>query len=211
MQKVYMVAAGMALVWALRWIWWYDLFSTSSHSWTGPDFNGRVQRLDVDHPFTHLWDRLGLEFVAQLIALIVLLLVVHTWLSDVAGYEWGKYMGKVHLCGAIWSLYHTCRFMGSYIKHYEKLKKSLEDNGKLCKALQKADRLTGGTGSGGYHCAYADKLGELIKLCAKEDDVHGDARNDTTEAVWVVVDTDVRVSFLISTFFASLVIATCSL
>lgn len=207
MQKVYMVIAGMALVFALRWIWWYDMFSKSSHSWTGPDFDGRVQCLDVDHPFTRMWDRLGLEFVAQLIAFMFLSLAVHIWLSDVAGKEWGKYMGKVHLYGAIWSFYHTCAFMSKCIKHYAELKKSLEDNVKLCKALQKADRLTGGTGSGGYNCAYADKLKELIDLCAKEDDVHGDSRNDTTQAVWIVIDTDVRASFLISTFIAALTIA----
>lgn len=211
MQKVYMVVAGMALVWALRWIWWYDLFSKSSHSWTGLDFDGRVQCLDVDHPMVHMWDRLALEFMAQLFALVFLSLVVHVWLSDAAGKEWGKYMGKVHLLGAIWSLYHTCWFMGKCIRHYGKLKKSLEDNVKLCKALQKADRLTGGTGSGGCSCAYADKLKKLIALCAKEDDVHGDARNDTTQAVWIVIDTDVRVSFLISTFLASLTIAVCAL
>lgn len=211
MQKVYMVIAGMALVCALRWIWWYDLFSKTKHSWTGPDFDGRVQCLDVDHPFTRMWDRLSLEFISQLIAFLFLGMALHVWLADVAGKEWGKYMGKVHLFGVIWSFYHTCAFMSACIKYYAELKKSLEDNSKLCKALQKADRLTGGTGSGGYNCAYADKLGKLIKLCSKEDDVHGDARNHKTPAMWIVIDTDVRVSFIISTFFASLTIAVCAL
>ena len=204
MQKVYMVMAGMALVFALRWIWWMDLFSLSSYSWTGRDFNGRRQCLDIENLPVSRFDMLGIEAIAQGLAALFLVLLVHVWLSDVAGKEWGRYMGLVHFYGAIWSIVQSCVFAGRCHRHYAKLKQALKDNKRLCDAYRHVDKLTGGTGDAGGNCEYASKLEYLISVCDQQE--HGDARNSTRTDKFVM-DTTLRAGFVLDTLVAALAIA----
>ena len=204
MQKVYMVMAGMALVFALRWMWWMDLFSLSSYSWTGRDFDGRRQCLDVESMPVSRFDMLGVEVIAQALAALFLVLLVHVWLSDVAGKEWGRYMGLAHFYGAIWSIVHSCVFAGRCRRHYAKLKQSLKDNKRLCDAYRHVDKLTGGTGDGGSDCEYASKLEYLISVCDQQE--HGDARNSVNTYKFVM-DTTLRAGFVLDTLVAALAIA----
>lgn len=204
MQKVYMVMSSVALVFALRWIWWCDLFSKSSYSWTGRDFDGRRQRLDIETVPESPVDMLGIEVVMQGLNALFIVLLLHTWLSNVAGKEWGKYMGLVHFYGAVWSIVHSWLYTVRCRRHYAKLKQDLKDNKRLCDACRHVDKLTGGTGDGGRVCKYASKLEYLISVCNQQE--HGDDRNrSSTEKC--VMDTTLRTGFVLDTLFAALAIS----
>ena len=204
MQKVYMVMAGMALVFALRWIWWMDLFSHSSYSWTGRDFDGRRQCLDIETVPESSADMLGVEVVMQGLVALFITLALHSWLSEFAGKTWGKYMGLVHFYGAVWSIVHSWLFTRRCHRHYAKLKQSLKDNKRLCNAYRHVDKLTGGTGDDGGNCEYEAKLEYLISVCNQQE--HGDARNSTRTDKFVM-DTTLRAGFVLDTLVAALAIA----